>query len=714
MTDPATIVKTTLSTAFAGAKKFRRRNPRKNLLRALRKQLRDSLVLDADRAARDDLFHQVEGQLNDWEASGAFNRFVESGDAAALDQFRAQLDDKLSTERLGADRDIVINEIVAILEGNLGQAQRSAEAAVDAQAARDRQHTTAVGEDVKDAVGAGTDLILDRLDRAGLEEAQAPTRFLKVDWAPQGAQKALTALGEVDADLLARLQDRVGDPADLDLVVALVDEWPGWVSSAPSELARALARLIEQRGEWGRSTVIWERAALTVEGEQRAGLLVRAAIAAELASEPDRHQQLLARAREIAPDHPRLILEEIDEEESAEVQLAALDRVDTDDPELAALATLQRSLAHLLQPDLKAARDDIAEAERLAPGMIQIKLCQINVVVQEGRVEVSEDRPYAGPDLEAAATEAGELREELLAQRRFEESGRVLMLQADALLLSAQSEAARALFDGVVEEELTVPHGAEVLADAAIRVDLPRDARRFIERANPPTQSAERIGLFAVALSGSSDEVIAARDRLEQLAGEEDGGEDAVHAAACLAILAMAKPQLGWSEVAEGTLAADGKIRLSVGAQAMRLAQIGDPYGAMELLETEADKRWALEAMVRVAKLWGPAPRRAAAAERLLARGPDQPMQLECGQALAADGKFERAREILVRLAGDRSAPRSVRSLAFHFSMLVVARNLGEWDQAEELLEEWGGALPGDARVGSWQPAIANHRRQQR
>jgi hypothetical protein len=565
-----------------------------------------------------------------------------------------------------------------------------------------------MGEEIKEEVGESTDRILNAIDKSGIGKQPPAKHLLKIDLAPEGARKALQALGEVDTDLLARLQNEVGEPPDIQRATALVDEWPQWVAQGPVELLHGIARLIEQRGEWSRSTVVWERAALLVEGEKRAGLLVRAAIAAELAREFARHGELLDRAREIAPDHPRLILEEISEDDGPKEQLAALDRVQTDEPELAALASLQRSLVFLSQGDFRAARKEIEAANLRVPGMIQTKLCHINVVIREARAAVGDDRPYDAPELEVAAEQAGDLRTELLAQRRFEESGGLLALQADALLLSGQSAVARDLFEDVEEEELIAHNGAEVIADAAIRADRPRDARRFIEHADIETAAVERIRLLAIALSGMSEEVIAARARLEDLAGQD--GEDAVHAASCLAILAIDKPQLGWSETAERVLSANGEDRLAVGAKAAYLARRGNPYEAMAVLEPKAGERWALEAMVGVAKIWGPGPRRAEAAERLLARGPDQPMQLECGQAFAADGQFERAREVLVRLAGDHSAAKSIRSLAFDYSIRVVGRELDDWDHAEELLQQWSETLPGDPRISSWQPAIANHR----
>jgi hypothetical protein len=43
--------------------------------------------------------------------------------------------------------------------------------------------------------------------------------------------------------------------------------------------------------------------------------------------------------------------------------------------------------------------------------------------------------------------------------------------------------------------------------------------------------------------------------------------------------------------------------------------------------------------------------------------------------------------------------------------MLVVGRDLNDWEQAEELLREWSDALPGDPDLSAWQPAIANQRR---
>ncbi|MGN6664642.1 MAG: hypothetical protein ACTHK6_10630 [Solirubrobacterales bacterium] len=703
------IGKAAADTTVKQAAKLRRRDLLRNLLRALKKELRISKVLDADRAARDGLFHQVKDQLYDWEARGALDRFASFGDAAALDQFREQLDDKLDTEGLGADHDTVVAEVVLILERNLGRAQTSPEGAADAQAALTRQHNAKVGEEIKEEVGESTDRILDAIDKYGIGKQAAAKHLLKVDLAPEGSRKALQALGEADADLLARLQEEVGEPPDIERAVALVDEWPQWVAQGPVELLHGIARLIEQRGGWDRSTVVWERAALLVEGEERAGLLVRAAIASELAGNSAGHGELLDRARQIAPDHPRLILEEISEDDEPKEQLAALDRVQTDEPELAALTSLQRSLVFLFQGDFRAARKEIEAADLRVPGMIQTKLCHINVVVREARAAAGEDRPYDAPGLEAAAEQAGDLRTELLAQRRFEESGGLLALRTDALLLTGQSAAAQDFFDEVEEEELIAHNGAEVIADAAIRADLPRHARRFIEHAAVETAAVERIRLLAIAFSGMSKEVIAAHARLEDLAGGGEG-EDAVHAASCLAILAIDKPQLGWSETAERVLVADGEDRLAIGAKAAYLARRGDPYGAMEILKPKAGERWALEAMLRVAKIWGPGPRRAEAAERLLARGPDQPMQLECGQAFAADGQFERAREVLVRLAGDHSAAKSIRSLAFDFSIRVVGRELDDWDHAEELLQQWSEALPGDPRISSWQPAIANHR----
>lgn len=677
-----------------------RRDPARNLLRALKRELRRSPRLDADRSARTDLYEQIAGQRSDPGFNRALGEFVARGDEEALVAIRAHLDEHLDTSRLGAGREVVIEEVLAVLRSQLGQAQRNPSAASDANTGQLRDRL----DQVEDLIEEQHEEVMATLSPTG--EAGPVYRFLDADWAPQGARRSLERLAAADAGLLARLQEEVGDPAEHERVLELVEAWPAWVEAGPPELLIALARLVEQRGEWAHSTTIWQRAAIKREGPGRAELLVRAAVSAELAGDAGRHDELIAKAQEIDPENPRLLLEQISQHDDVAEQLAVLDRVQTDDPELQALALLQRSIALLIGGDPAEARRLVDRAEARAPEMIQVKLARLNVNVHEGRIAIGNDRPVDGPRLEETADHARALRRELIEQRRFEESGRVLMLGIDALLISAQREKAGELLGEVAGEELGAMEGAEVLAEAAIRAGRPAEARRFLEAA-PETPAARRLELNATALTGTSEEVEAARADLEAMLDDEEEG---VSAAASLALLAVEKPQLGWSEEAERVLIENEMAKVAVGSHAIYLTEKNDHRGAMEVLEPYRSERWALEAEVRVTKLWGNSAERAAAAERLLARGPDQPMVVECGQALAAAGEHARAAEVLVSVASNLSAPRSVRGNAYVLLMHVVGRDLGAWERVAELLDDWERAMPGDARIGSWRVALAANR----
>jgi hypothetical protein len=697
------------SAVSRGVSRWRRRDPARNLLRALRKELRLSTAVDADRARRDAIFRQIKAQLVDPQFRSAFQNFSREGDPADLGTIRSHLDTWLDTDGLGAGRDEVVEEIITILARKIGGAQPEPLAAVDVQATQVREEIGTRVQGVSEQVAAlaeQSDAILSAVGTG--DRVEAELRLLTVDWAPAGAQEALTALGKGSPELLEKLQREVGDPVDRGRVSALIDGWPRWLAAGPEDLLKSVARLAEQHGDWSRSTRVWERAALTVEAGRRVDFYVRAAVAAGVAGDDDRRKWLLAEARDLDPAHPRLLLEEVPDAPTLEEQLALLDQLDTDDGELLALAALQRSVGHLIREEVSEARRAVEEARAHAPAMVQVRLCHLNVVVHDARIAVGRDRAYSAPELEAACREAGELRTELLQQGRFQESGRLLMLRMDSLLLLAESDSAGDLVGEVVEEELKVPMGAEILAEAAVRADRPEDALRFVTHATTDIPVAERIRHYATGLARHGSESAEAAAALEGMAQEE--GPEAVKAAINRSMLAVDQPRLGWSEPAEGVLKKAGLAKVWVGGKAIFLAKQHDPRAAMELLEEHSDERWALEAMVRITKIWGNRKERARAAERLLARGPDQPMALECGQALASDEKFEQARQVLVGLAGDRSAARSIRGNAFMFSMLVVGRELGDWAQAAELLEQWRDVDPSDSRIPSWHVAVAANR----
>ena len=64
--------------------------------------------------------------------------------------------------------------------------------------------------------------------------------------------------------------------------------------------------------------------------------------------------------------------------------------------------------------------------------LFSVRVCAVNVVVQQARIDLIEGQQPSIGDLEAAHKDALDLRARLLDLNRFEEAGRLLMLAADA------------------------------------------------------------------------------------------------------------------------------------------------------------------------------------------------------------------------------------------------------------------------------------------
>lgn len=142
-----------LSTAAQQVRKFRRRKVHRNLLKELKKGLRDSRVLRAGRKERDGLYRQIEEQLSDWEFLGALDSFAKTGSSVALEKVRKHLDLRLRTEDVGAPHDAVVAEVISILERRLGRAQKTPEEAVDIQANREREQMDQVAKNTEQILG---------------------------------------------------------------------------------------------------------------------------------------------------------------------------------------------------------------------------------------------------------------------------------------------------------------------------------------------------------------------------------------------------------------------------------------------------------------------------------------------------------------------------------------------------------------------------------
>jgi hypothetical protein len=110
-----------------------------------------------------------------------------------------------------------------------------------------------------------------------------------------------------------------------------------------------------------------------------------------------------------------------------------------------------------------------------------------------------------------------------------------------------------------------------------------------------------------------------------------------------------------------------------------------------------------------VTKLWGNSTERAAAAERLPARaGPADGRRVRPvpGRSWRAPARSGGAG--LGRLQPQRAAQRAGN--AYLLLTHMVGRDLDEWERVAEILDDWGKAIPGDARIGSWRVALAANR----
>jgi hypothetical protein len=705
----------------AGARLIRawlRRNETRNLLGALAEGLRESRALEAGRADRDALSRLIAGQIADWEFLAALKRFTERGEFRALDDVRSHLEARLPELAAGAKREEIVNEVISILRTRVGRSQRSPSAASDVQSELTRQSLERKIDEGVNEVSVKVDSLADRLKIDRERSPAAPVRLLTLEWAPEAAKKALTRLGVADPDSLARLERAAGAPIDPERLEQLVEESPAWLGDGKIELLRALAKLLEANGRWQLAADVWEEASYKVAGDQRADGLVRAAIAASMASDERRHEQLLERAEAISPEHPRLLLERISSDDDVQSQIETLSRVRTDDPELSALVSLQRAVTQLVEGDVKGAAESIKMAETASPGMAQTRSLRVSLAVYRGRCSITDDQPRSAPDLEEARRQALELRKEMIEQRRFEEASRLLMEAVDSSILVGEPEQARELVRLASLEELEAPRGAEVLAGAALRAGEPRRAAAMLDSGRE-TEELRRLRACAESQFGGSEQIERAVSTLEEIV--EVGGRAAIQAAAYRALLAIDKPQLGWHEPSEKTLKAEGHERVAVSARAILLAHQGRFAAAQALLEHYSTRRWALEALLQVATLSRNPALRRATAERVLALGTDQGVELECGQAFAADGRllassgrhedseaaFTRATEILIRVAEDHSAPLQNRGAAYHLLCLVVGREFDDWRRVAELVAEWRKVLPRDSRLQSWQVPLA-------
>jgi hypothetical protein len=541
--------------------------------------------------------------------------------------------------------------------------------------------------------------------QGALQSLQPRVVVATLAWAPEALKDLLQGLAEADEAAFLQLRDLVGDPPQIELVLANIATPASWLGDSSTVVWKALALMAEQKGEWLAASQAWECSADREPDEyQGAGNMVSAAASANVGGDGARYMEMLARARDRHSRHPRLRVEEV-RDLPPQQQLDQLAEVELKDPGDIALVCGQQSLASLLLPDLDQAAEFAAKAAEAAPKSVAAQAVALNLTVQRARLNIMDSRSQQAAALQQANRDALTLRDRLLRQRRWEESGRLLMLAVDTLSLQGEFAAARELLVQATADELAAPDNADVLGNAALRTLGPREA--LILTANAvPTDGVRRIRATATFEGGATaeqrDDALAELDALVRA-----GGPEASEAA--FAQLVDALDYGAWSGAAEAQLKATGHERPALLLLAFYLGgRHANWEEAFALFDDHVDARWGLAGRFRVAVSWGKHSVMKEAADDLMAIGPAQTLKLECGRVYAHTGGLARAREVLAQVAEDESAPSRVRADAFALLVRIVGPQLGEWGLADELHREWVRVRPGDTRASAFAPTIAS------
>jgi hypothetical protein len=550
-----------------------------------------------------------------------------------------------------------------------------------------------------------------RARAAEVPEEQSPSlapRLLVLENIPVWERRAIKQLAEREPSTWGWLSTRVGEPAEGDRVVALVEEWPEQLATGSVDLCFALARQAERCARWKTAADVWQRFADRFSGATRADYLVRAAIDARMANNDDRYTSLLVTADQADPDSPRLRLERVNDERSPSEQLELLGGIHTDEEPLASLIAVQRARAALLLPDLDLAERHLAEAERLDPDSVAVWGMRINLEVQRARIALYEDRAFALTEARGAADKALSLREAMIEMGRWEESARLLMLAADVPALERDARGAQTVLERARPEEFQSPEGAEVLGDAALRAGAETLALRFTEDVEP-TEAVRRIRAAAKVDRGGFR-----ADGLRELRELAlAGGPERERAAFARLGACMPPVNAPWDEEVASALKGARAERAVTSLRILTLAREGHLGDADDLADRLPNASWASEVRLRLAGILGNRPRLAQAARDFLAFGPDASGRLLAARALARAGELEHAGDTLVAVTHDINAPPKVRSDAFAILLRTLA-DRDEWMQAGTAWREWQAfgrqeLAEVDDRIGAWQVRIAHH-----
>lgn len=538
----------------------------------------------------------------------------------------------------------------------------------------------------------------------------AQVRVLNTDWAPEAQAQALKALPPSE---LLQLYEEVGEPPVVDRLVKAILTPPSWMNDADDLLWTAVARIAEGFGEWAAAASAWELAADRQSDDyQVTGCLISAAVSWGIAQNDGEYERCVARAREVEPDHPRLRMEDIPQSDPAREQLEALKDLHSDDPLDSALIACRRAMASMLLPDLDLATEHLRAAQLDGGSLVCTQMTEICLAVQSARLDHVAARTQDGQRLRLAQQQCLKLRLRLLEERRYVESGRLLMLAADAALLQEDRRRARHLLDQAVGFERRLEDAAISLALVALRgLEFVR-ALRFLELI-PDSPEVELIRATALAELGDPAEQANAVRTLDERLEQAPNALAANEVAFFRLSISMSRAHAPWSERAEQTLRNNDHEREAVIAKAYWRAKTHADYDGAEELLNEHPDLWARATQLHLAMVRGQYTAMRRAANGVLAMGPSQSLRVEAGQALFRCGDLDRSLENLRQVTYDRSAPAAARADACELAVRIAACR-DDWALADTIHRDWIDALPSDTRANVWAPRIARNLSTQR
>lgn len=543
---------------------------------------------------------------------------------------------------------------------------------------------------------------------AGVSQPQTQVRIVALPVEPARVRDTLEQLQSEAPTELVTLLDLLGEPPRPGRAQRVIDDWPPFLDNCTASTLSALALLAEHDGAWPAASRAWEAlgervAPLDTSGA--AGYVTLAAVAAKITTEAEAYDRLIARARELDSAHPRLLVELLPADAPGAERIEVLKDLESDDLQVTLLVKCNLALAYLLELDFASAEQLLNSLPSELAASVAVRATKLNLTVHRSRVATLNQRPIDGSALTAARGDALSLRDQLLGQRRYEESARLLMLAVDASMLLDDRRTAIRTLRGSRPEERDSETGAEVLAAVALRIGDWDSAVRIAEEATQ-TPLLERLRAAAIIESDQISELPGALATLDNsvVAGGQDGIEAALFRLAATMKDGVSVP---WSDAAEDLVTRTGHERVAVIARAFFMVRYQADYeGAYELFDRHAGKAWSMGPRLVLTRRQGNWSVMREAARAILAAGPGQDLRLQCAYALLHAREVDEALTTAIGVAREPSAPRLVRANAYELAVRILGPAKQEWTRAREMLEEWNQVAPGDTRASAFTPAV--------